>query len=592
MRALFPATGARPAAALLLGLGLAAAPSGAIAQDRPQEAFPEERPPALAPEETAPAAPRPEPAVPTPTMVLPAEGEDILLPRLKALVVQTEIRQSAAADAAPGLHAEGLNDAFPPELAARLRNAMAPMVGQPVSEGSLQRLQLAVRSLLREAGRTFAQVYLPGQDITEGVLTIVIAPARLDQVTVEGNDWFAADAYTAGLSLEPGQPIDGAALSAGLDRVSRNPFREARVVAEPGERPGTTRLVLRARDRVPLRVFGGYANNGSESTDYDRVFLGFDWGMIPVIDGLLTYQLRADPAFEKSESHSLTYVGYLPEDQTLSVFGAYSTSEPDSGSSLIDSSSQSWQLGGSWSIPLASDDPDVTRSLTLGADFKASRNDQRFLGTSFNDVITHIFQGSVAYTHSIADRLGVTSASARVVASPGGITDRNETSVFRQVRAGASADYVYGALDLTRQTTLPWGLSWQAEASAQLSADPLLGSEQIGAGGPGAVRGYRDDELYTDNGAQLRNTLYLPSFSLLDGRDQVSPFVFVDAGRHWNTDRTANEKYSTLASAGVGTAYSFGTYLLASAIVGVPLRASARTERLEPRAHLRLTVSF
>lgn len=88
----------------------------------------------------------------------------------------------------------------------------------------------------------------------------------------------------------------------------------------------------------------------------------------------------------------------------------------------------------------------------------------------------------------------------------------------------------------------------------QLSADQLVPLSQLSLGGPGSVRGYRQDALIADSGLVANAELAIPIFEL--GRNQqISLIPFVGAGFGWNNGSTRALDESFLASLGLGAQY-------------------------------------
>ncbi|NER80434.1 MAG: ShlB/FhaC/HecB family hemolysin secretion/activation protein, partial [Leptolyngbya sp. SIO1D8] len=87
--------------------------------------------------------------------------------------------------------------------------------------------------------------------------------------------------------------------------------------------------------------------------------------------------------------------------------------------------------------------------------------------------------------------------------------------------------------------------------SIQLTPDPLLTLERYGLGGQATVRGYSQDEVLTDNGANLSLEVRLPVWRSRnsDGLLQVTPFI--EGGVGWNTQEAAPDSNS-LFSVGAG----------------------------------------
>jgi len=106
-----------------------------------------------------------------------------------------------------------------------------------------------------------------------------------------------------------------------------------------------------------------------------------------------------------------------------------------------------------------------------------------------------------------------------------------------------------------------------AQLAAQLTPDSLLPLEQFSLGGINTVRGYRENQLVSDNGIlgslELRFPLtYNPQIL------QITPFFAVGSG--WNNQR-ANPDPQTIASIGLGVRWQISTALSLRLDYGIPL---------------------
>jgi len=111
----------------------------------------------------------------------------------------------------------------------------------------------------------------------------------------------------------------------------------------------------------------------------------------------------------------------------------------------------------------------------------------------------------------------------------------------------------------------------------QLSNQVLLSSEQFGIGGLGSVRGYRQDQLLTDNGFLTSAELQIPVARIRNWDTTLKLAPFVDFGRGWeNSDEEPDP--NTLASLGLGFQVAQGDRLTARLDWGIPL-ISVESER-------------
>lgn len=92
----------------------------------------------------------------------------------------------------------------------------------------------------------------------------------------------------------------------------------------------------------------------------------------------------------------------------------------------------------------------------------------------------------------------------------------------------------------------------------QLAARSLVSLEQFSLGGPGSVRGYRQNALLSDSGVFGSAELQIPLIASARSRLEVVPFF--DVGTTWNTGNRRLAEQSTLASLGLGLQYRLSLF--------------------------------
>ncbi|MCF3651272.1 ShlB/FhaC/HecB family hemolysin secretion/activation protein [Synoicihabitans lomoniglobus] len=523
--------------------------------------------------------------------------EEVLLPELKGIAIYGSEVTARADRPVAGLTLSGV-----PVLDTKdYREVLGYFLGAPVSMPSLRRLESSTRIYLSAVGYPFSVVHLPRQDVTEGIVRLVVTISRLEsQIVVEGANYFSTASYQKAIRLKSGQALDRICLRADLDWINRNPFRRVTASTTAGDEPGTTKIVLRVQERRPWQVFAGASNSGTETTTIERFNAGFNWGNAFGHGHQLSAQWTSSWDFEALRSVSGSYALDLPWRHSLSFSGAYSQTEGVLAPPFS-LSGESWQVGANYDIPLKSPRDGYTHALQFGADFKASDNNFMFADVPISDNLTHIAQARATYRGSLTSGWGATSFGTTLTAAPGGLTDRNDDDFFNLSRAGAQASYVYLRANASHRVALDAvkpGVAWSVRGQFQLSPwSNLIGSEQFGGGGSSSVRGYQEGEVYKDNGVLLSHELRLPPFSLKLGRGRLSDnlqlYVFQDYARLWSTDKLPGEADVDLHSAGVGFDYFMGSHLNLRAAYGWQFTDSGSSETGDnSRAHLSARVSF
>ena len=102
-------------------------------------------------------------------------------------------------------------------------------------------------------------------------------------------------------------------------------------------------------------------------------------------------------------------------------------------------------------------------------------------------------------------------------------------------------------------------------------AEALLSSEQFSVGGLGSVKGYRQDQILTDNGLFISTEVRLPIFQIAEGAGLIQLIPFFDYGKGWNSSDRSNPDPNNLASVGIGLQWQQGDNFSARFDWGIPL---------------------
>jgi hemolysin activation/secretion protein len=412
---------------------------------------------------------------------------------------------------------------------------MRTLIGQPLTLATLNDIASITATAFEQDGHPAVQVTIPEQDVTSGIVQVVIVEFRIGQVTVEGATHYRPGLYKAAIGMQPGKIIDTARIQAGLRQINANEYRSAEVALRPGTDPETVDVLVRARDQWPVTVSLGYNNAGAQTTGRNQwTFAAGLANTFGNLDDVVAYQLLSSDFIGLAPSllsHSVTYALAIPGGGQFSMLANYSLARP-----LVEASQSSHgksvQLSPRYTGEIFASG-DLEFSLRGGYDFKSSNNDLMFGGTAIAQSASDISQFEVAGLMVQADARGRTEASLSAFVSPGRMFAGNDDTSFRGLSPAARAQYVYVRLDATRITELPHDLSWWTHATVQLASNGLLPSEQAVAGGMTTVRGYPADTVRGDAGIMLSNELRFSPASIsrligLDIGDRIQPFAFLD----------------------------------------------------------------
>lgn len=489
---------------------------------------------------------------------------DVLVPKLKGVFLVGDPK---------AVKTKGVTSAYtvvPGEVALARRGdfdkTIEPYIGQPVTLKSLAQMTRAIVAYYRDHDRPVVNVYVPQQNITTGYVQVVVQESRLEKVSATGQHWFSQKWLLSQVTLRDEEPISGRAMRDDLAWINRNPFLQSDFLLAPGDKPGTTDLLLRTQDRFPLRAYIGYENSGNQFTGEDRHLIGFNYGNLFGAGEQFSYQYSTSVDSNRFYAHAATFIVPLPWHHLLTIFGDYSETNADIAG--LQSGGVNWQVSGRYEIPLPST-AQLSHSVFFGADFKRSNNALAFGVLSLFNTTSDVNQFTGGYQATCTDDYGSTFFSGTGYWSPGDITQYNSNGYFQAQRADSRANYFYGQLVLDRTTRLPLDFTWTLRGLVQESTANLLPSEELGLGGYETVRGYDEREANGDNGYLISSEIATPPVSIAAlfnskiVKDQLQFFGFVDYGGtslHQVTAADVNPNVNLL-SVGPGLRYVINPYL-------------------------------
>jgi hemolysin activation/secretion protein len=543
----------------------------------------------------------PKPLMPLPhRATLPAtENQEVsddtpVIDKVKGIVLLSEASavRPGGRSGVTGVIGEGDIMLGNPKLHARL----AKFVGKAANFGELQGMCAEIVRFYRENRRPVVDAQLPEQDVTGGVLQIVVVEGHVGKILAENQRWFPEKRLLGAVRSRPGEAIDSSQLLDDLNWINRNPFRRSDVLFKKGEAPGETDLVIKTTDRFPFRPYIAYDNWGTELTDTNRLQAGFNWGNAFWLDQIVSYQFTMAPDPHVFTAHAAVWTIPLPWRHVLEFYGSTARSRPENVD--VDVDAKSTQLGLLYTIPLPNFHG-IKHDLALGAEFKRSNNNLLFGGTSIFNSDTEIVQARLSYQARQVDGSGATTLQASAFYSPGDLTSNNNDEAFAGERAFAEAEYFYGRLTLQRTQTLPWKLSLVGTIGGQLASGNLLASEQLSLGGASTIRGYEEGALNGDRGWFGSIELYSPPTILLNRlrpgkfEEELKLLAFVDFGGVSNIDLLPGEDgYMGAAGAGVGVRYRVNTRVSVRFDYAWRLQAIDAVSTDPSRAYLSVTVSY
>ncbi len=489
-----------------------------------------------------------------------------------------------------------------------LEKRLRPLfMNRRLSSDLIERLKTEIVLFYRAYHHPIVSIYVPEQDVTNGVLQLQVVEGRLGAISSKGGRFFSGKRLKKQLHLAPGSTIDTEKLEENLAWINRNPFRTVDAYFAPGQAPGTTDIKLEMCDEFPLQLFAGADNTGNEVTGFARWFTGFTWGNVFGLDQTLTYQYTTATHLRDFQSHSLFYAIPLPWRNELRFFGGYARSHPH----LIDfhSTGTFSQASARYAIPIQR--CGAYHEFVVGFDYKNTNTNVIFIGEEDLAVIAsyvNLSQFMASYSYARDSDVLKFLFDVELFCSPGRLLSDESNELYSALSPGAQVDYLYGDLDIATTWCLPHKHALFLQARVQLSNHTLLPSEQFGLGGYDTVRGYEEHEFNADEAfcfnAEIRSRPFsiFRFFRMRCVDDRFYFLLFFDYGLGHLKNRSsitefvnANpqiKSYEYLMGFGPGFRYSISDYLTARCDWGIKLHHPSFDGGSRSMFHLGLILSY
>lgn len=527
------------------------------------------------------------------------KNSPFLISELKGIVLlsQSEEKGLSAAKNREGVHWKDLDI---PGHSEQLRKRLTPFLGSPVTHETLGELKRTIDDYYRENHRPFVLVKVPEQEVTTGVLQLVVMESRLGNLRVEGNKWTSNERIEKYCHVKSGDFLDESRLIQNISFINRNPFRRADLVFVPGKEEGTTDVVVSVKDRRSARVYTGSDDLGVEPLGANRWYAGFNWGNVFGLDHILSYQFTSSYNMHRFQAHTAEYTAPLSWGHLLDVYGGYSEVHPHVHYPFKHNDGWSMQTSLRYVIPLKIY-PYLEHEITFGGDFKRSNNTFEYVEVfpRFGHEV-NLTQAVLGYGGNYERNRFRLDFIGNFYWSPGKWLSDQTNSDYASLRPGAVNHWIYFRGSLAYLQRLPKSFSFYMLTTGQITSEPLLPSEQFGLGGYDSVRGYEQRELNEDNAFVVSSEFRSPAIPIIKSirsscsfYDALQFLVFLDYGLG-RTRKTfpGSGKSDYLLGAGPGLRYTIEPYLTLRFDWGIRLHNKKAFEGDWNRIHFNVTASY
>ena len=412
----------------------------------------------------------------------------------------------------------------------------------------------ALEVFYRDSGYPTVVVDIPEQDVTDGVVKLLVREGTIDRIRITGTRYHSPGNIRAQVpELAKGEVPHIPDVQQQLKELNQaSPDRSVTPIFRPGRTPGSVEVELRVKDQLPIH--GDFEINNRDSIDTESL--------------RASASLRYTNLWQRNHSASLLYTTAPENRNDVEVIsGTYVA--PFSGGNVlaayfVDSNSDVATAGtlaviGTGSIfgarlvmPLKST-PDYFHSFTLGADYKDF--DDNVLPIGSEAVGT-----SIKYLNWMAEYRGTAlfdkSRTAFGVGTGFGLRGLvNSEKEFEDKRFQARPNYILLTSFLEQTFGTYKGSEVYIRLRGQVAGSPLVSNEQFSIGGIESVRGYYESQQLGDEGINLQLELRTPSLGryLWEGVSNFRVHAFFDGAKtHIQDALPGQESYLKLYGAGFG----------------------------------------
>ena len=532
-------------------------------------------------------------ALVTPNAVPNDQDATPIGPALQAIVLlgaEEGVHESAPAGVTVGTP-ERLHSA---KAQADLRHRLQPFLGSVLSRKLIAEIESAIAQDYRDLNYPFVSLSTPEQEIDKGTLQVRVIEFHAGDITIKvASDRDAAHVRSR-VALQSGEAINSRELTYDLNALNRYPFRQVQAAFTPGQDLGASNMLLTVRRTKPWQAYGGYSNDGSPSTSFDRYFVGGAVGDLLGRDSVLSVQATAsrDALARETDPHyrSLALNYTLPVgrrgliEATADTVTTHQTSDPFT----VRLKANEVSLGYRAALSKLYGDRGLT-DMRVGIEARHQTGTTYFTGINVYDVSVDVYQLYAGLHHAASDAAGAANWDLALHMSPGGVSNGNSAEqmhLYSQGRLpGATYSYLTGAYN--RTTALADSLDLKTQVFGQFTPVALPRTEQAGVGGAYLVRGYSLDSGAVDTALIFRNELHMRGNDW--GKGSVDPYAFADLG--YGRDNYARADIN-LASAGIGANIRLVSHVALKIDAAAALAPNGLVRAGDVTAHTRLSYTF
>jgi len=479
--------------------------------------------------------------------------------------------------------------------AAELSKIVTPYENKKLSISEMQKVADLITDAYRTKDYPTSRAYIPPQTIgKDGVMVVRIVEGRVGEISVKGNKWFKSGLYKKKLKLKQNDPFNYSSLQRSLTLINERPDRFAKVILVPGKTPGSTDIIIDAKDYLPIHIGYAHDNFGSRYVGRDRDSVTFEHNNLLGFDDQLYFQfMRSEDSLSTLKSGR--YLFPVNDSLNLGVNASYAKNRLGREFEALHSLGKSTIIGVFLNQTIVSN-TNLDFRLNLGFDYKKIRNYLNGSESSRDDARVV----KLGFDLDNIDNFGRTLFTAEL---DNGIPDMwggLDSKDARATRVGAGGRFTKGVFNLYRSQNMPFQSNLLFKNTAQYTNNTLTAAEEFQLGGPYSVRGYAPGEVAGDRGIYSAVEWSCPYYFIPKKAkvpmtketwyDTTRLVLFYDWGTVRSNSKEETIKTRTLNSAGVGFRFSLTNRLSAKFELAWPIGGPRSSDT--SRQHVQPWIEF
>ena len=413
------------------------------------------------------------------------------------------------------------------------RKIYEPYLGKKVTFSDLDAISKKIEFKYNEKGYLTTSVYIPEQDIKDGVIEIRVAEGKMGKISIKGNKWFSSDFIERFFHVKKNEILNIKTLTRDILRLNKNPDFEVKAVISQGKEPQTSDISLKIDDKLPWHAGFLEDNSGSRLTGkYRSMFSIRSSNVSGLGDTVFLNTLYSDNSSAESVSYTIpigTYGTKFGVDITYFKMKLGKEFKPFD----ITGNTQIYTPHFSWELALAED---FEGYADLGLNIKSIKKEQDGDLTAKDQLRIPYF----GFDFVKRDAQGQTSFSPRFNFGTSGFLGASSRDQDLLSRAGTGGSFFKYEQSLNRIQRMFLDSYMLIRTQLQLASRTLDSSEQFQLGGANSVRGYPEGDYLADAGGCVNFDWFFPLYIIpetwkLSGQEiplrrQIEPVLFVDLG--------------------------------------------------------------